>query len=82
MTIVADSPTPVDTLVVNLGVDTRADTHVAAVIDPLGRHLGHASFDTTVAGFGRCLAGRPSSARSPSLRWRAPAATGPGWPVS
>ena len=48
MTIVADTPTPVD---VTLGVDTHADTHVAAVIDPLGRHLGHASFDTTVTGF-------------------------------
>ncbi len=33
------------------GVDTHADFHVAAVIDPLGRHLGHSSFDTTVAWF-------------------------------
>lgn len=24
-----------------VGVDTHADFHVAAVIDPLGRHLGH-----------------------------------------
>lgn len=47
----AENPTPVDALEVIVGVDTHADTHVAAVIDPLGRHLGHASFDTTVAGF-------------------------------
>jgi transposase len=51
MTIVADAPVPVDVVGVTLGVDTHADTHVAAVIDPLGRHLGQASFDTTVAGF-------------------------------
>jgi len=51
MTIVADAPTPVDTVEITLGIDTHADTHVAAVIDPLGRHLGQASFDTTVAGF-------------------------------
>lgn len=51
MTIVAETPAHVDILQVTLGVDTHADSHVAAVIDPLGRHLGQASFDTTVAGF-------------------------------
>ena len=56
MTIVADTPSPVDTLEVTLGVDTHADFHVAAVIDPLGRHLGQASFDTTAAGFKALLA--------------------------
>jgi transposase len=56
MTIVADAPVPVDALEVTLGIDTHADTHVAAVIDPLGRHLGQASFDTTVAGFKALLA--------------------------
>jgi len=55
MTIVADTPTHVD-LEVTVGIDTHADTHVAAVIDPLGRHLGQASFDTTVAGFKALLA--------------------------
>lgn len=55
MTIVADTRTRVD-VEVTLGVDTHADFHVAAVIDPLGRHLGHASFDTTVAGFKALLA--------------------------
>lgn len=56
MTIVADSPAHVGILQVTLGVDTHADSHVAAVIDPLGRHLGQASFDTTVAGFKALLA--------------------------
>ncbi len=56
MTIVADTPTPVDVFGVTLGIDTHADTHVAAVIDPLGRHLGQATFDTTVSGFKALLA--------------------------
>lgn len=52
MAIVADiPPIHVDVREVFVGVDTHADFHVAAVIDPLGRHLGHDSFDTTVAGF-------------------------------
>ena len=56
MTILADTPTPVDAVAVTLGIDTHADTHVAAVIDPLGRHLGQASFDTTLTGFEALLA--------------------------
>ena len=56
MTIVAEPAAPVDAPSVTVGVDTHADTHVAAVIDPLGRHLGQASFDTTVAGFKALLA--------------------------
>jgi len=31
-------------------VDTHIDTHVAGITDPLGRHLDHATFDTTPAG--------------------------------
>ena len=56
MTIVADTPAPVDVFGVTVGVDTHAEFHVAAVIDPLGRHLGHGSFDATVAGFKALLA--------------------------
>jgi transposase len=56
MTIVADTHAPVDVAGVTLGVDTHADTHVAAVIDPLGRHLAEASFDTSVSGFKALLA--------------------------
>lgn len=56
MTIVADNPAHVDILEVTLGVDTHLDSHVAGVIDSLGRHLGQASFETTVAGFKALLA--------------------------
>jgi transposase len=56
MTIVADRPPAVDALEVTGGVDTHADNHVAAVIDPLGRHLGHRSFPATPAGY-QALAG-------------------------
>ena len=38
---------------VTIGVDTHAEVHVAAVIDQVGRELGHASFPTTVAGYRR-----------------------------
>jgi transposase len=51
MTIVADTPVPVDALEVTLGVDTHALTHTAAVIDPLGRQLAHRSFEATPAGY-------------------------------
>lgn len=33
-----------------VGIDTHADVNVAAVIDQVGRELGHASFDTGPAG--------------------------------
>jgi transposase len=56
MTIVAEPPIHVDAPGITLGVDTHSEVHVAAVIDPLGRHLGDASFDTTVAGFKALLA--------------------------
>ena len=55
MTIVADRPPVVDALEVTGGVDPHADCHVAAIIDPLGRHLGHRSFPATPAGY-RALA--------------------------
>lgn len=37
------------------GVDTHADTHTVAALDGLGRHLGHATFPATPAGFGELL---------------------------
>jgi transposase len=33
------------------GVDTHADTHTAAVLDELGRLLGHQQFPATSAGY-------------------------------
>jgi transposase len=38
------------------GVDTHADTHHAAVVDPIGRHLGDAQFPTTSDGYRALLA--------------------------
>ncbi len=38
---------------VTIGVDTHAEVHVAAVIDQVGRELGHASFPTTPSGYRR-----------------------------
>jgi transposase len=43
-------------LTVTGGVDTHADVHVAAVIDAVGRHLGHHAFPTTPAGYAALLA--------------------------
>ncbi len=51
MTIVADHPCTVQQLGVTGGVDTHADFHVAAVIDPLGRHLAHETFPATPVGY-------------------------------
>jgi transposase len=55
VTIVADHP-PASTRVVSVGVDTHAEFHVAAVIDMLGRHLGHEVFPATPAGYRVLLA--------------------------
>src|SRR6266536_2708946 len=38
-----------------LGVDTHKDTHVAAVLDPVGALLGSRCFATTVAGYQQLL---------------------------
>ena len=37
------------------GVDTHADTHVAAALDPVGGLLGVAEFPATAAGYARLL---------------------------
>ena len=37
------------------GVDTHADTHVAAALDPIGGLLGVQEFPVTPAGYGRLL---------------------------
>jgi transposase len=38
------------------GVDTHADTHMAAALDPIGGLLGVQEFPATPAGYGRLLA--------------------------
>ena len=46
-----------DTRVITGGVDTHADMHVAAALDPLGGLLGVREFPATAAGYAGCSAG-------------------------
>ena len=45
-----------DTRAVTGGVDTHADMHVAAALDPIGGLLGVGEFPATAAGYTRLLA--------------------------
>jgi transposase len=47
--------TIVETRAITGGVDTHADTHVAAALDPIGGLLGVREFPATPAGYGRLL---------------------------
>jgi transposase len=47
--------TIVETRAITGGVDTHADTHVAAALDPVGGLLGVQEFPATAAGYGRLL---------------------------
>jgi transposase len=64
------------------GVDTHLEVHVAAAVDHLGGLLGTASFATTAAGYRRLLEWLGAFGPIHAVGWRAPAATGPGWPGS
>ena len=62
------------------GVDTHADVHVAAVIDPQGGLLGVESFRTDLAGYKLLTDWMRASERSVWSGWKAPARTEPAWP--
>jgi transposase len=47
--------TIVETRAITGGVDTHADTHVAAALDPVGGLLGVREFPATAAGFSGLL---------------------------
>ena len=47
--------TIVETRAITGGVDTHADTHVAAALDPIGGLLGVEEFPATAAGYARPL---------------------------
>jgi hypothetical protein len=47
--------TIVETRAITGGVDTHADTHVAAALDPIGGLLGVRQFPATTAGYGQLL---------------------------
>ena len=49
------STMPEPQVLVTLGVDTHADTHVAAALDQLGRHLGTITVATITRGFGELV---------------------------
>jgi len=60
------------------GVDTHVDTHVAAVVDPLGGVVGIEAFETTEAGYQRAWsAGSARMAGSSESGSRAPAPMAP-----
>ena len=59
------------------GVDTHADTHVAAALDPVGGLLGVREFPATPAGYAACWAGSAGSGRCAWSGSRGPAATEP-----
>jgi hypothetical protein len=48
--------TVVETHAITGGVDTRADVHVAAALDPIGGLLGVREFPVSPAGYARLLA--------------------------
>ena len=60
------------------GVDTHADTHVAAALDPVGGLLGVREFPATAAGYAGRWAGWAGSGPSSWSASRGPAATAPG----
>ncbi len=86
--------TIVETRAITGGVDTHADTHVAAALDPIGGLLGVREFpvtphilpaDSALGGgpFGRMLSGRRSAGSvCPGSGWQSlgvgPSACGPG----
>jgi len=60
-----------------VGVDTHADLHVAAALDPLGRMLGRLESGRARAGTRNCSSGRTRSVRRQHLVSKEPARTAP-----
>src|SRR5271165_910739 len=73
--------TIVETRAVTGGVDTHADTHVAAALDPIGGLLGVEEFPATRPGTRVCWAGWAGSGLSAWSGSRAPAVTVRAWPA-
>jgi transposase len=63
--------TIVETPTITGGVDTHADVHVAAALDPVGGLLGVEEFPVTPAGYARLvfIERHSSSAISGPVRW-------------
>ena len=57
------------------GVDTHGDTHHAAVVDSVGRHLGDREVPATASGYRRLMAWVSSFGRVQRIVWKAPEPT-------
>ena len=74
MTIVEDRP------VITGGVDTHADLHVAAALDPVGGLLGVQEFPATAAGYASLLGWLGGFGDIALAASRGPAVTARAWP--
>jgi hypothetical protein len=63
-------------------VDTHADVHVAAALDPIGGLLGVEEFPATPAGYAALLGWLGGFGTVCLAGSRAPAATAPAWPAT
>ena len=72
----------IETRAITGGVDTHADVHVAAALDPVGGLLGVREFPVTAAGYAGLLGWLGGSERCAWSGSRAPAATAPAWPAT
>src|ERR1017187_6809032 len=77
---IVEEARPVPCRTVPGGVDTHADTHAAAALDPVGGLLGVREFSATAAGDAGLL-GWAGSGRCAWPASRGPAVTGPAWPA-
>ena len=71
-----------DTRAITGGVDTHADTHVAAALDPIGGLLGVREFPVTPAGYAGLLGWLGGFGTVCLSGSKAPAATAPAWPAT
>ena len=74
--------TIVKTRAITGGVDTHADVHVAAALDPIGGLLGVQEFPATAAGYAGLPGWLAGSGPSPWSASRALAATARAWPAT
>ena len=72
--------TIVETRAITGGVDTHADTHMAAALDPVGGLLGVREFPATAAGYAWLLEWLGGSGPFAWSASREPAVTARAWP--
>jgi transposase len=72
---------PQPEVLVTVGVDTHADTHVGVALDQLGRDLGTITVETTPCGYRRLLAWASSFGIIDRFGIEGTGCWGQGWPV-